>query len=455
MKEDEASGPSNRELYTLLHLSPDASDEEVHRVIDNGLKFITTNIKLHMKLLRRISKGYVKHIRYYLMKTRGLNSGLELSPKLNKVEEIKEQLEKLRRMKEQKEMSTHFLLPTGTILANLSLPQYLNGDGIMGGGRVASAIFRHEISSTFFLELMGSIGLRSIIRVQTTRSFYFVSSFSPLFFPNQLSLHSTATMAISKSLHDGSINLLNSWTHQLSDKARGNIELVLRPESSIMVGWKMKEDNMSAGGDENLERWLLTLRICTDFCFLPNTSLEVEIGGGRKVLNFSTIRMLYTIGIQILLSRQFNYVLATRKFVIPTSIYFILKRETQKNLKNMERIATEVQEARKAAAKAQQLLENMANRKRNKQQETGGLVITNAIYENLLDVTLCLNFLVNNLGQLKVHDGVKKSGIMGFYDPCPREPKQLHVEYTYCGDRYEIVVDDYGELQIPQLLHKI
>ncbi|MBA0554551.1 hypothetical protein Golob_013648, partial [Gossypium lobatum] len=62
----------------------------------------------------------------------GLNFGLELGPKLNKLEKIKEQLEKLRRMEEQKEMSAHFPLPTGTILANLSLPQYLNGDGIMG-----------------------------------------------------------------------------------------------------------------------------------------------------------------------------------------------------------------------------------------------------------------------------------------------------------------------------------
>lgn len=81
-----------------------------------------------------------------------------------------------------------------------------------------------------------------------------------------------------------------------------------------------------------------------------------------------------------------------------------------------------VREARKAAAKAQQLLENVADRKRNKQQETGGLVITNGIYGNckalkkgdewreandelasqVLDVTLSLNFLVNDSGQLKV-----------------------------------------------------
>ncbi|KAL6994588.1 Chaperone protein dnaJ 13 [Sarracenia purpurea var. burkii] len=98
-----------------------------------------------------------------------------------------------------------------------------------------------------------------------------------------------------------------------------------------------------------------------------------------------------------------------------------------------------VQEARAAAEKAQQLLQNVANRKRSRQQETGGLVITKALYGSqkalkrsdeartakddlalqVLDVTLPLNFLVNDSGQLKLHEGVKKSGIMGFCDPCP------------------------------------
>lgn len=61
----------------------------------------------------------------------GLNSGLELGPKLNKVEEIKEQLEKLKRMKEQQKMA--LFLPKGSIVANLSLPQFLDGGGIMRG----------------------------------------------------------------------------------------------------------------------------------------------------------------------------------------------------------------------------------------------------------------------------------------------------------------------------------
>lgn len=62
----------------------------------------------------------------------GIMSGLELGPKLNKVEELKEELERIRRMKEQEKTLAH-LRPSGMMLASLSLPQFLEGDGIMGG----------------------------------------------------------------------------------------------------------------------------------------------------------------------------------------------------------------------------------------------------------------------------------------------------------------------------------
>jgi len=82
----------------------------------------------------------------------------------------------------------------------------------------------------------------------------------------------------------------------------------------------------------------------------------------------------------------------------------------------------QVKEARAAAEKAQKLQQNVANRKRSKQLETGGLVITRALYGNqivlsnlrsssetsfestsdVIDVTIPLNFLVNDSGQLKV-----------------------------------------------------
>lgn len=81
-----------------------------------------------------------------------------------------------------------------------------------------------------------------------------------------------------------------------------------------------------------------------------------------------------------------------------------------------------MREARAAAEKAQQLLQNVANRKRERQIERNGLVITKAVYGNgkalnkrdesstannewdsqVIDVTVPLNFLVSDSGQLKV-----------------------------------------------------
>ncbi|KAL9670017.1 hypothetical protein QQ045_007567 [Rhodiola kirilowii] len=58
---------------------------------------------------------------------------------------------------------------------------------------------------------------------------------------------------------------------------------------------------------------------------------------------------------------------------------YYLRRERKEARENMERTAAQVKEARIAAERAQQLLENVANRKRKKQSETGGIVITNGL----------------------------------------------------------------------------
>jgi len=69
-----------------------------------------------------------------------LTSGLELGPKLNGAEEIKAELERLKRMKEREKVAAHFQ-SSGTILANMSLPRYLNGNGLLRGYRSVHHIF--------------------------------------------------------------------------------------------------------------------------------------------------------------------------------------------------------------------------------------------------------------------------------------------------------------------------
>lgn len=545
MKEEAASGDDgqpNRELYALLHLSPKASDEEIRKAyrqwaqVYHPDKYQAPQMKeIATENFQRICEAYEilsdenKRQIYDIYGMEGLTSGLELGPKLNKAEEIKEELERLRRMKEQEKVSAH-IQPSGSILAHLSLPQFLDGRGIMrgmamasevhsqiskrnaiaiggnlevsgnSGGSAATFVLRHQISSVSSIEVVASAGLRALVGVQITRN---------------LSLHSTATMGMAMSLRDGTINLSNAWTRQLSETSNGNIQLVLGPESSVAVGWQKKEEKMSAAGEVKIGTSSFGASAHYTHRFskkshgriagrVGSSILEIEVGGGRKISQFSTVRMLYSVGnrgifwkfelhrggqkliIPILLSRHLNPVIATGAFAIPTSLYFLLKtfivkpyylkREKQKALENMEKTSAQVQEARAAAEKAQQLLQNVAERKRIRQLETGGLVITKAVYgsqkalkkrdeageakdelaSQVFDVTLPLNFLVNDSGQLKLHAGVKKSGIMGFCDPCPGEPnKQLYVEYTYHGERYEVVVGDYEELLIPQGEHRI
>ncbi|KAF3448336.1 hypothetical protein FNV43_RR09049 [Rhamnella rubrinervis] len=543
---EEQEGPPNRELYALLHLSPEASDEEIRKAyrqwaqVYHPDKYQAPHMKdIATENFQRICEAYEilsdenKRQIYDIYGMEGLTSGLELGPKLSKAEEIKEQLEKLRQRKEQEKIFAHFR-PSGTILANMSLPDFLRGDGIMrgmamtsevqsqisklntlaiagnlevkgnSGGGAATIVFRHQISSVSSIELVATAGLHSVIGVQTSR---------------HTSLNSTATMGIAMSLRDGSLNLSNSWTRQLSETATGVIQLALGPESSISVGWQRKEKKNSAAGEVKFGTGSFGASANYTHHFsskshgriagrVGSTALEIEVGGGRKLSKFSTVRMMYLIGIQgiywrfelhrggqklivpILLTRYLSPAFATGALVIPSSMYFLLKkfifkpyylkREKQKALQNMEKTSAQVKEARAAAEKAQKLLQNVANRKKERQIERDGLVITRAVYGNgkalkkrdesaeancewdsqFIDVTVPLNFLVSDSGQLKLHEGVKKSGIMGFCDPCPGEPTQLYVEYTYGGGRYEVighqvVVDDYGELLIPQEGHRI
>jgi DnaJ family protein C protein 11 len=102
------------------------------------------------------------------------------------------------------------------------------------GTGAASAVLRHQLSSVASVEFMATAGLRSLISVQTFR---------------QISPHSTATSGLALSLRDGSINLSNAWTRQLSDNIVGNIQLALGTDSSISVGWQKKDEKNSAAGD--------------------------------------------------------------------------------------------------------------------------------------------------------------------------------------------------------------
>ncbi|CAI8589149.1 unnamed protein product [Vicia faba] len=531
----------SRELYAVLNLSPEASDEEIRKAYRQWAqlyhpdKYQSPNLKdAATENFQRVCEAYEilsdpnKRQVYDVYGMEGLKSGLELGPSLDKAEEIKAELDRLKRMREQEKRAAR-IQSSGTIMSNMSLPQYLDGDGLFKGmamtseiqsqlskrsvaviggnlavdghvgGGAANAVLSHQLSEASSIEFMASAGLRSLLGVQTSR---------------HISSHSSATAGLTMSLKDGSLNLSNAWTRQLSDTTNGSIQLLLGSQSSVAVGWQKKDERRTASGEvkfgtgsfETSVHYTHRFSSKSHGCIagrIGSSSIEMEVGGGRKLSKFSTVRWLYVVGIQgvswrfelyrggqklvvpILLTDCLNPVFATGAFVIPASFYLVLKkffikpyylkRNKQKALEKEGKSSAQVQEGRAAAEKAQKLQQNVANRKRNKQLEMEGLVIMKALYgsdtilnnlyssnetsfestSGVIDVTTPLNFLVNDSGQLKLHEGVKKSGIMGFCDPCPGERKLLYVEYAYASNQHKVLVGDYEELLIPQGIHRL
>eukprot|EP00250_Pteridium_aquilinum_P009435 c18667_g1_i1 orf=202-1863(+) len=550
MVKEEEEAELDRELYALLHLSPQATDDEIRRAyrqwaqVYHPDKHQTPQMQgVATESFQKIREAYEilsderKRKIYDLYGMEGLNSGMELGPKLKTVDEVLKGFEKLKQHRREQKMSER-VQHSGSLLVDLSLAEMYrsldNGPVLRGmtsntevnariskknslalggsiafrrdmGGGTLSALFRHQISSEAGLEVLAMVGLRSLLSVQTSR---------------QLSSHATGALGLSLSLVDGSINLTNTWTRQLSDITQGTIQIVIGPDTAVAVGWEGQAQRNSGSSELKIGQSGIgiTAQFNHDFSAhsrgriigrLAGNAVEVEIGGERRISSHSALAMFCTMGmhgisyrfrfsrggqkfiIPILLTPTLNPFIAAWAMLIPASLYaflkvyvikpYFLRRKEHKQREKRRSSATQVREARAKAAKAQLLLKNVADRKRDKQMKNEGLVIIQAIYGNVLDfenerqaqefsedmppddeddipppvldVTTTLNFLVDD-GQLQLHGGVKKSGLIGFCDPCPGETKQLKVTYTFQNKKFEVTVGDFDELSIPDAAHR-
>ncbi|XP_057816315.1 chaperone protein dnaJ 13 isoform X2 [Cryptomeria japonica] len=364
-------GVHGRELYARLHVSPDASDEDIKKAyrlyaqVYHPDKYQSPQMQdIATQNFQRIREAYEilsderKRQIYDIYGMEGLVSGLELGPKLNTPEEIKAEFERMKQRQEEEKFAAH-VRPSGSWLATLSLPQFLKGGGIMkgmamssevqshmsrkdtivlggnlavsgdSGGGAATAMLRHQTSSASSMEVVATAGLRSVLGFNTSR---------------HLSLHSTGTMGISISFKDGSVNLENTWTRQLSESSSGNIHLILGADPNIAVGWQRKEERSSAAGEVKFGPTAFGAIGHYTHHFsskshgriggrIGSSALEFEIGGGRRISEYSTLRMLCTLGSEGIFWR-FELHRGGQKLIVPVTVVMRLaKRKFEKLIK--------------------------------------------------------------------------------------------------------------------------
>ena len=208
--------------------------------------------------------------------------------------------------------------------------------------------------------------------------------------------------------------------------------------------------------------------------------------------------------IPVLLAEENDALIALLAITVPIAGYytidrlFLRKRRIQKKkeiLENLRKENRDILEARKREAISATLLLSQTLAKRldtESKIEGGGLVILEALYgklppsstdqarflspagieelvdrfqtnfeaflnrknkkengeEEYIDVTIAVQALVT-AGQLHIPASSSKSQILGFYDPCFGEDKQLRIVYQVGKKLHSVTVDDNAALDAP------
>ena len=93
--------------------------------------------------------------------------------------------------------------------------------------------------------------------------------------------------------------------------------------------------------------------------------------------------------------------------------------------------------------------------RQNRERQDGGLVILSAKYgvrdappDEVADVTIAVAALVDG-GGLVIPEGLRKSRLLGFWDPAPTSDKVLKIWYSFRGKERTVEVSGMDELRIP------
>ncbi|KAI9496675.1 hypothetical protein BDB00DRAFT_808296 [Zychaea mexicana] len=208
-------------------------------------------------------------------------------------------------------------------------------------------------------------------------------------------------------------------------------------------------------------------------------SLECGIPSGVLV-KFRVSRLGQKVVLPIILSTEFDLQLAFFGAVVPVSVavaldQLLLKPRRRKQIKEKiqqlrEEHAEYLAMRKQEALEGQQLMVEVAARKmRQEEKKQDGLVVIKAWYgrlddteldedselpEEIIDVSVVIQALVND-SRVTVPGGHAKTNILGIYDPCLGERKQLRVLYRFQHRLHTVTVEDTTPLICPMRAHLV
>lgn len=74
-------------------------------------------------------------------------------------------------------------------------------------------------------------------------------------------------------------------------------------------------------------------------------------------------------------------------------------------------------------------------------------------YSYVIDVTIPVQYLVED-SQLHLHN-TSKANLLGFFDPCIGEHKQLYIRYLFRDKLHEVTINDPDAVSLPLRSHRI
>jgi len=229
---------------------------------------------------------------------------------------------------------------------------------------------------------------------------------------------------------------------------------------------------------------------------MEHLDLLPNMGRKKKISKYSSVLATVSVGVPTGVILKIKITRSTQSFIfpihlseeiVPAAIFYasvtpllvwLLVRksiiepmnesEKQKNIDkaketNKQRMAEKKKEAEAAVELMAALYERICIDEKNKK----GLIIIKAAYgkfsENeidedtsddhqtldlIIEVTVPLQCLIRD-SKLKLQQS-SKSELIGFYDPCVGEDKQLKVDYIYNETNYSVTISDRDELQLPK-----